>query len=228
MKSLLILALTIFPAAAFALAELDDVRERLINSPLDPAKQRAQKTDPPNTDLIGSKWWVVHRRDPHASLRITFGEIPWVKITNESFDTFYDLELPNGERAQITKMGFQKYVQQKILVDDDPAAEIEEEIRQERAEIRKQELKAKAAAKKAHESRVATIKSKQWPLPIEQTVIDRKVQIGMTTEQVTLAWGKPSKINRSVGRWGEHEQWVYGSTYLYFEGGLLKSFQDSR
>jgi hypothetical protein len=53
-------------------------------------------------------------------------------------------------------------------------------------------------------------------------------RIGMTAEQVTMAWGKPSKINHSVGSWGIYEQWVYGSNYFYFEGAVLKSYQDSR
>jgi len=48
----------------------------------------------------------------------------------------------------------------------------------------------------------------------------------MTKEQVLASWGKPEDINRSVGRWGVHEQWIYDSTYLYFENGILTSFQD--
>ena len=40
------------------------------------------------------------------------------------------------------------------------------------------------------------------------------------------SWGQPDDINRSVGSWGVHEQWVYGDEYLYFENGKLTSWQD--
>jgi len=57
-------------------------------------------------------------------------------------------------------------------------------------------------------------------------ILKRKVAIGMTKEMVIDSWGKPEDINRTVGTWGVHEQWVYGHTYLYFEDGKLTSFQD--
>jgi hypothetical protein len=219
----LILALTIFPTTAFALAELDDARERLIDSALDRVKQRTQKTDPPDKDLIGTKWWVAYRRSSDPTLKTLLDNVEWFKIAKEE-SGFFRFEYPNGRPGGgITREGFEKLVKDKVFVPYDPAAEIAEEIRKEKAQVRNEEAKATAAAKKAHDSRIARIKAKQWPLPIEQTVIERKVQIGMTAEQVTMAWGKPSRINRSVGRWGEHEQWVYGSTYLYFENGILDS-----
>jgi hypothetical protein len=61
------------------------------------------------------------------------------------------------------------------------------------------------------------------------TIARRKVQIGFTREQTIAAWGKPRDINRSVGSYGTHEQWVYGGidgTYLYFEDGIMTSWQD--
>jgi len=69
-----------------------------------------------------------------------------------------------------------------------------------------------------------------WPW----TVINKhEIQLGMTGEMVEAAWGSPRAINRSVGSWGVHEQWVYGSytkysspTYLYFENGILTSWSD--
>lgn len=50
--------------------------------------------------------------------------------------------------------------------------------------------------------------------------------IGMTDKMALIALGYPSKINRSVGEWGVHEQWVYNNIYLYFENGILKSYQN--
>ena len=49
--------------------------------------------------------------------------------------------------------------------------------------------------------------------------------IGMTTEMALIAFGQPTEINETVGSWGNHQQWVYNSTYLYFENGKLTSYQ---
>ena len=52
------------------------------------------------------------------------------------------------------------------------------------------------------------------------------IWLGMTKEMATISWGSPNDINRTVGSWGVHEQWVYGRSYLYFENGILKSYQN--
>lgn len=52
-------------------------------------------------------------------------------------------------------------------------------------------------------------------------ILDSKLSLGMTQEMVEIAWGKPKDINRSIYSDGIHEQWVYYSTYLYFENGIL-------
>lgn len=61
----------------------------------------------------------------------------------------------------------------------------------------------------------------------EQTTIKkRQINIGMTSCMASAAWGYPEKVNRSVGTYGTHEQWVYPANYLYFEDGILTSWQD--
>ena len=54
--------------------------------------------------------------------------------------------------------------------------------------------------------------------------------IGLSTKMVKLAKGKPGTINVSVGSWGRHEQWIYGTPfgqwYYYFENGVLTSWQN--
>lgn len=55
----------------------------------------------------------------------------------------------------------------------------------------------------------------------------RQIQIGMTDEMCRVSWGTPEDINKTVGSWGVHEQWVYGSGYyVYFENGILTSWQN--
>jgi hypothetical protein len=54
-----------------------------------------------------------------------------------------------------------------------------------------------------------------------------KVKIGMTVEECKLSWGTPKKINRTINNNSSSEQWVYSlNSYLYFEGGKLKSIQN--
>lgn len=54
-----------------------------------------------------------------------------------------------------------------------------------------------------------------------------KIRIGMTKQMAIDSWGEADKINKTVGKWGVHEQWVYeGNGYLYFENGKLTSWQD--
>ena len=55
------------------------------------------------------------------------------------------------------------------------------------------------------------------------------IRLGMTKEQAEASWGKPYDINKSVYAFGVNEQWVYGeygSSYLYFEDGILTSWQN--
>ena len=61
---------------------------------------------------------------------------------------------------------------------------------------------------------------------IADAIKGQRVALGMTADQVILSWGKPEDVNRSVGSWGIHEQWVYGEQYVYLENGKVTSFQD--
>jgi hypothetical protein len=62
----------------------------------------------------------------------------------------------------------------------------------------------------------------------KDTILNHQIKIGMTKDMIIDSWGKPEEINRTVGSWGVHEQWIYGSTYLYVENDKLTSFQDSK
>lgn len=53
------------------------------------------------------------------------------------------------------------------------------------------------------------------------------VRLGMTEDDVVASsWGRPRKINRTVNAYGVREQWVYDGGYLYFENGVLVSYQN--
>ena len=51
---------------------------------------------------------------------------------------------------------------------------------------------------------------------------------GMSKDLAKLSLGRPDIDNRTVGSWGEHNQWVYENkgVILYFENGKLTSWQD--
>jgi hypothetical protein len=131
---------------------------------------------------------------------------------------WYEVEV-GGEKKRAFKYDIDRAIEQGVLVPYD-----REEQRQRAAKAAAQ---AKAAQTKRTADRLAQIKAKNWSPDIEQSVIERKVRLGMTAEQVIMAWGKPNHLNKTVGSWGVHEQWVYNSQYLYFENGVLKSYQTS-
>lgn len=66
---------------------------------------------------------------------------------------------------------------------------------------------------------------------VAQAISLQKVIIGMTEAEVIRSWGRPDKINRTRGIGYRSEQWVYerngisSSQYLYFDNGILRSFQ---
>lgn len=79
------------------------------------------------------------------------------------------------------------------------------------------------------------IKKEKWGTNILKAIEYHRFVIGMTEEQAILSVGRPNEINRSVGSWGVHEQWVYRNCriggglrnfYLYFENGKLTSWQE--
>lgn len=67
-------------------------------------------------------------------------------------------------------------------------------------------------------------------------MVQKKVKLGWTKEMLIESIGRPNDINRSIGSWGTHEQWVYReylsefheyiTEYYYFENGILTTIQD--
>lgn len=65
------------------------------------------------------------------------------------------------------------------------------------------------------------------PVELQQIIRSHKIRLGMTPEQVTLAWGRPQDINRTTTLGGTREQWVYGlKTYVYFQDGVVTAVQN--
>lgn len=84
-------------------------------------------------------------------------------------------------------------------------------------------IKAITAANKA--KRKATL-TKKYGATNANLILEGIVRIGMTKSMCEESWGLPDDINKSIGSWGTHEQWVYGNSYLYFEGNRLTAIQN--
>jgi regulator of protease activity HflC (stomatin/prohibitin superfamily) len=107
-------------------------------------------------------------------------------------------------------------------------AERQATLARERAARERAEAERQAVLKRERE-RVASIKSRGWAKDVERAVIERKVMLGMTSEQVSLSWGPPRKVNKTVRASGVSEQWVYSDdSYVYLDNGLVTVIQTSR
>jgi hypothetical protein len=70
------------------------------------------------------------------------------------------------------------------------------------------------------ERRLHEIGRKPWPEHVKRAVLDNRVELGMTREQVTAALGEPRNVDVTPST--RQEQWTYpGPTYLYFTDGAL-------
>jgi hypothetical protein len=69
------------------------------------------------------------------------------------------------------------------------------------------------------------VKNPQF-IKFKNTVIEKKIELGMPERLLILSWGVPEKINKTVGSWGEHKQFVYNNrTYVYIKNGKISSWQ---
>jgi hypothetical protein len=99
-------------------------------------------------------------------------------------------------------------------------------------EERNRHLKLKAEERKKQEQieREEYIKRIIGKYGIEtgQKLLNGQYWIGMTDEMARVSLGAPNDINKTVGSWGVHEQWIYRADdiYLYFENGILTSYQN--
>jgi hypothetical protein len=77
------------------------------------------------------------------------------------------------------------------------------------------------------ERRRQEIGRKSWPDHVKLAVLENRVELGMTREQVTAAWGEPRNVD--VTPTTRQEQWTYaGPTYLYFADGAVAMIARTR
>lgn len=119
---------------------------------------------------------------------------------------------------------------EEIKIFKEELIRINEEFRikkeKEEAEKKRLENEKKTAIQKQKENQYRQKIIKQYGKETGQKLLDGYYWIGMTDKMARISLGEPRSINRTVGSWGVHEQWVYYSIYLYFEDGILTSYQN--
>ena len=99
-----------------------------------------------------------------------------------------------------------------------------EQLKQEEQErIEKKNAKQLAQEEAAYKAKLIRKYGKRKA----SIILEERVEIGFTKEMCIEAWGEPYDINRTITKYGTHEQWVYGSgSYLYFDGNTLTAIQN--
>jgi hypothetical protein len=91
---------------------------------------------------------------------------------------------------------------------------------------------AEDSARKVEEQYLKTragklwLEHKDWARQYCEAIVNGKVMAGMNPEQVRAAWEPPERINRTVTPGHTAEEWVYGYTHLYFDNGVVTSWQE--
>jgi hypothetical protein len=85
--------------------------------------------------------------------------------------------------------------------------------------------------------RIIELRYPAWSDDVKTIAISGHVSIGMTPDQVRLAWGPFYTINRTTTASGEFDQWAYyarpnyqhyyaSPSYVYFERGAVTAVQE--
>ncbi|WP_299209776.1 hypothetical protein [uncultured Dokdonia sp.] len=98
--------------------------------------------------------------------------------------------------------------------------------KQEQKELKRLENENKLKLKKAEFVKLEKDYIKKYGQKTYEKLKEGYYWTGMSREMATISLGSPNDINRTVGSWGVHEQWVYDDIYLYFENGKLTSYQN--
>lgn len=214
-----------------------------------PASKRAGFSKTPTASLdemvypdstVSLKVLFVNTDGTHNTLQVSFPDgsvffmhcdaaslVNTVKVESVSPDVITAKEIPYYN-YKLRPMNTLDASDQEAIFTTDPAvlrAKLEEvrkasqEAALQDAEDGQEESRARNAAREKAISR--------QPAELRNVIRSHKIKLGMTPEQVTLAWGRPQDINRTTTLGGTREQWVYGiKSYVYFQGGVVTAIQN--
>ena len=164
---------------------------------------KIRKESNPNADIIT----LVNKGD---TVYLTdFSEDYWVVNKGPYFGYINELYIKSDEGLE----NFKKTVQ------------VREEIAKQRAEEDKMK-KELAEYKKAQDQRRVSL-VQRFGKETGEKLLAGRYWIGMTEDMAIESLGQPETINSTVGSWKRNEQWVYSRMYLYFDDGVMTSYQTS-
>lgn len=141
-------------------------------------------------------------------------------IKSEGYDDYY-VKLVSG--------GF---IDMRWLVQTDQLQELKkrlvDSIKRKEDLINSESAKALAEREKAQVKKKLAELTKRFGAANAKKISEGRIWIGMTSSMALESWGQPNEINRTVGGFGTHEQWIYknSKTYLYFDNDKLTGWQD--
>jgi hypothetical protein len=114
----------------------------------------------------------------------------------------------------------ERYIELNQIQEKQLAAFYEEE--KQLAEVKNKENEKQRESQQ--EKRLSMLKSR-FPHNY-QAISMHQYWIGMSKDMLIASIGRPHDVNRTITKWGIHEQWVYEDKYFYFENDILTTIQE--
>ncbi len=118
----------------------------------------------------------------------------------------------------------------KKKIENEKEKELKE--KEERERLIAEEIAEESKIKKEEEDKIAEEKSKRLQYLRKkygkkaEDILNGYYWIGMSRNALIDSLGEPDSINKSVGKWGIHQQFVYGDyLYIYVENEIVTSYQ---
>src|SRR5262249_32887378 len=120
--------------------------------------------------VVGKIYWPIGESNYFRQL--IGSDVRWIRILTADEADSYGLQYSDGRKLNLSKASVDDAIWRGFLIDYDPVAKA--------AAQRASEQKRAAAAREAH---IKLVNSKPWPLDIKNAVIEKRVLLGMTSEQ---------------------------------------------
>ena len=181
------------------ISSLDDTRPFYVESEIQAYDQKASEFK----SWIGKSIWADLNEDYEFAL-LKIGHLERLNITDIQVDGQFKEVVFCFQRENGSIVTWKRSISKYLKDDDTPAGML---------------------------SRVAYLENPfekyDWSDETWSLIKEQRVRIGWGKEKCIMSWGIPKDINKTIGAWGVHEQWVYGlSSYLYFENGVLSAIQN--
>ena len=149
-----------------------------------------------------------------------------LELYPEYYNDFFKVKY-NNTIGYVHKMYIDNIPFEASVLIDKQYKEITALERQRSKLEREQRLQKQAMAKDERAKRMEV----KYGAKTSKKILQGKIWLGMTDSMALDSYGPPTDVNRTVTKYGVSEQWVYerehlGNKYLYFDDGILTSWQD--